>query len=803
MRDLINDLRSGLRTLGSNPTSAAVVCLTLALGIGAATAMFSVVHGVLLRPLPFERPFELVRLFEIDLDQPGSRRGVSPPSFVDWRRENEVFEDIAAISRGDFVYAGGDEPTRLQGALVSASFFSLLRSEAVLGRTFLAEEDRPEAERVVVLSHRVWQERFAADPEILGRAIEVEDLPCVVVGVLPTGFDFPADTDVWMPIAHELSTMLDVRGARILEVVGRLGPGIDLPLAQARMDTLVERLAQETGEGEGYGVAVVSLHELAAGDARPALLALSGAVGFVLLISATNGANLLLARASTRSREMALRAALGARRFRLVRQLLVESLMLACVAGMLGLLLSLWGVDLVVALGASDLPRAEGISINASVLLFAAMISLLTGVVFGLVPALHAARPDLAASLRAGTTGLTRGDDGTRMRQLLVVAEVAMSLILLVGAGLMVNSFVRLLAVDPGFEGEGVLTMEVALPTSKYPEPWQRAGFFDELLERVRALPAVAVAGATTNYPLSGTNMRMGFREGAPTGGGEPQFLQADYRAISPDYFRSMGIPLVRGRDFARGDRSEAPPVVIVNEELAQRYWPGEDPLGKRLRISYGDQELREVIGVAGNVRHGSLASAARPEVYVPFTQHAWRFMRFTVRTSGDPAAVAASLREQVWAIDSEQPVGPIRGMEEALSDAVARPRFIMSLFAAFGIVAALLAAAGVYGVVARIVTRRTQEIGVRVALGASSADVLGQVLGRGMILVLVGIGLGWIGALAASRAVAGLLYEVGAADPATYLAVSLMLVAVGAFAIYVPARRAARVDPMVALRSE
>ena len=801
MRTLLQDLRYATRRLLKSPGFASVAVGALALGIGANTAIFSVVNSVLLRPLPYPAPEQLVQLWESRPQQNMPRVEIAPHEFLAWADQCRSFQRLAATDVAEYNLTGRGEPERVTGALVTAGYFPLLGVAPAQGRAFLEEEDRPGASNVVVLGHELWQNRFNSDPSVVGQTVSLDGVACAVVGVLPRGFRLPGGAALARPIAFSSEDRAQP-GSHFLNVFGRLKDGVTLAQAEAEMAAVAARVEQSLGgTNVGHRVAVVSLHEQVAGGARTSLLVLLGAVALVLLIACANVANLLLARAAARRREVAVRAALGASRWRIVRQLLAESLLLSGLGGAVGLLLAVWGVDLLVGLDPTGVQRAGEVKLDWRVLAFTFGLSLLTGLLFGLAPALQASKTDFVESLKEGGRsgqGLAR----SRLRGALVVAEVALTLVLLVGAGLLLKSFGRLLAVDPGIDPHNVLTMDVALPPAKYAEPQRITAFYERLLQEAAALPGVRAAGAVSVLPLAGDDssnfVRIEGRAPLPPG----QALRAGRRNVSADYFRAIGIPLKRGRAFTPADTAEAQRVLVINEAMARSFFAGEDPVGKRVRT--GDKSpWVEVVGVVGDVRHRGLDVDTRPEMFFPQLQTPSRQMTLVVRAAGDPEALAAPLRERVRAIDPDQPVGNVKTMEAWLSESVASRRFSAAVLGVFAAVAAGLAALGLYGVVSYSVAQRTHEIGLRVALGARPRDVLRLVIGQGMSLTLIGVAVGVAAALALTRVMSGLLFGVGATDAGVFVTVPLLLAAVAMLACYVPARRATKVDPMVALRYE
>ena len=805
--DLWQDLRYGLRTLRKSPGFTVVAVLALALGIGADSAIFSVVNTVLLRPLPYQDPDRLVMVWE-DATKAGYPRNTpAPANYIDWREQNQVFEGMAAIANISFNLTGDGEPERIDGRRVSASLFPLLGVEPHLGRVFLPEEDQPGANRAVIMSYGLWQRRFGSDPDITGKQLTLNGESFTVVGVMPPHFQFPSREDeLWIPIAfgpNESAT----RGGHYLEVIARLKHGVTLQQAQAEMNTIAARLQQQYPESNtDVGATVISLHEQLVGDIKPALLVLLGAVGFVLLIACANVANLLLARAAVRQKEIALRIALGASRARLIRQFLTESLLLAAIGGVVGMLLALWGVNLLKAFIPENISQVKAITIDAYVLGFTLLVSLLTGLIFGLAPATQASNFNLNETLKEGGRDTAAGSRGKRLRSLLVIAEVAVSLVLLIGAGLLINSFLRLRSVDPGFRADNLLTMRIVLPRLKYPEQPQRTAFYAELLSRVEALPGVQAAAVTNWIPLVSQGDSVGFSiEGRP----EPaagQIPIAVTRVISPHYFSTMGIQLLQGRQFNEQDRADTPRTVVINETMARRYWPGEDPLGKRITTgSPADPaSWRTIVGVAQDVRQFQLNADPRPQIYLPYEQPVFfQPTNLVIRTGIEPLSLAATVRRTVWEIDRDQPVSNVRTMEDVLSESIARQRFSMLLLGIFAALALALAAVGLYGLMSYAVAQRTREIGIRMALGAQARDVLRLVVAQGLKLVLVGVVIGLVVAYMLTRLMSSLLFGVSATDPTTFIAISLMLLCVAVLASYIPARRATKVDPLVALRYE
>lgn len=805
---LKQDTVYSLRTLLRRPGFTALVILILALGIGGTTAIFSVVNGVLLRPLPFEEPDRLVVLWGVESGQRTGSNWASYPDFVDFETASTVFQELAHWSSARMAVYGSDaEPIRVAGARVSYDLFPTLGVQPARGRAFLPEDDRPGAARVAVLSDDFWTSRFGSDPQVVGRTLSIDGVEHTIIGVMAPGFDFPDGRQLWIPAAHAHAG--DNRGRHRLMVVGRLKPGVSLQQAELQVQHIAGRLEEEYPEtNTNRGARLEKLHETLVGDVRPALLMLFGAVALVLLIVCANVANLLLARSTTRHKEMAIRGALGAGRLRLLQQLLTESLVFAVAGGALGVLLAFVGVDILRSLSPGDIPRLDDVRVDGSVLAFASLISIATGIVFGLLPALYASRPDLQSSLKEGGRTSAEGAGGhPRLRQLLVVGEMALAVVLVVGAALLVNSFLRLQAVDPGYRAANTLVMPISLPESRYDfSDWSKAlTFYDRLLERVQALPGVVDASIGYQHPLAGgweTSFSIrGLLE--PPQGERPE---ARIRPVSPGYFRSLGIPLLEGRHFTDRDDEDAPMVVIINESFAHAFFQDMSPIGQRL-LKGGWWPFQagewEIVGVVADVKMDGLASSTPWAMYFPHRQMPFNDMYVFIGTAGDPLALSAAVRREVWALDAGLPIESIQTMEQIQSSSLAPQRFQMTLLGLFAGIALVLAAVGVYGVLSYAVAQRTGEIGVRMSLGARTSDVLGLVVAQGMKLSLFGLGLGLVGALIATRLIASLLFGVRPGDPATLALVASTLVLVALTACVLPAVRASRVDPVVALRAE
>jgi putative ABC transport system permease protein len=796
---MLGDLRYAVRTLRKTPAFTFAALLALMLGIGANTAIFSVVYSVLLRPLPYHQPERLVWVWETEPDLPLAPS--TGPDFLDWRQQNRVFQDLAAHTQASLTLTGIDTPQQLRGAAISARFFQTLGVSPLIGRHFRDEEDQPDRNNVAILGYGLWDRVFGADKAVLGRSIILDGRSTTIVGVMPRDFvPFPR-ADIWVPIAIRPGVN---RGQHYLWAVGRLKPGVTVRQAQAEMETIARRLTETYPEtNTGIGVKVIPLHEQFVGRARPTLIALAGAVAFVLLVACANVANLLLARSTVRRKELAVRAALGAGRWRLVRQLLTESLVLAVIGGGLGLLLALGGVGLLRLIPGTDIPRLSEVTVDVQVLLFTLGVSLLTGVAFGLVPALQLSGSGLNAALGEGQRTGAHAAGRRRVRSGLVVAEVALALSLSVASGLMVKSFLRVTAVDVGFRQENVLTAAISLPGTRYPEAQDRERFFQNLTERLRALPGVEVAGATSKLPILGGNNGSVIVEGQPLPKGNLEGPLVEFSAVNPGYFRAMGIAVRGGRVFTDNDTADSPTVAVINETMARKFWPGQEAVGRRFSRDKNPPRWIEVVGVVADVRQHGIERVPLPESYHPFTQNP-RSMRYMVlRCAMDPSSLIPAVRRTVAGLDKDLPAYDVRTMEEVFATRTAPRRFQMLLFAVFAAVALLLASAGIYGVMAYGVSQRRHEIGVRLALGARTRDVLRMVMGEGLVLGLGGVVIGLVGSLALARVMSSLLFGVEARDPGTFLLVAPLSIVVALAASYLPARRAARVDPVVVLRAE
>lgn len=796
MNALWQDLRFGARLLLKRPGFTLLAVITLALGIGANSAIFSVVNAVLLRPLPYQEPKQLLTF----------RSNESALDLADIKAWSQSFAAIGGNTIQPLDYTGSGEPLQWRAALVTGEFFKTLGVPPLLGRALTEDDDKQGGPFVVVLSYSLWQEQFGGAAGVVGRTVTLSGHSYTVVGVMPAGFKSPRDSsEVWAPLRVVNPLAAAYRGVHFLRIYARLRPGVTMAQAQREMTAIDKRLAESfPAENKRRQTILFSLHERVVGDMRPALLVLFGAVGLVLLIACANFANLLLARAAAREGELVLRVALGAGRGRLVRQLLTESVLLAVLGGAVGALLAVWGVDLLAALKPANLPRLEAVSVDARVLWFTLGVALFTGLIFGLAPAWQATRVNVGDVLKEGGRGGS-GGSRHRLRSALVVAEMALAMVLLIGAGLLIKSFWQLRSVTPGFNPNQLLTMRIDLPEARYKEIPQQTQYRRQLLDEVNGLPG-AQAALVSELPMSGELLHHDFTvEGQQLAAGEEPDVHT--RSIEGDYFRVMQIPLLAGRDFTALDKDGAPLVGVVNESLVRRFFKGETPLGKRVRWAR-DEQLNwiTIVGVVGDVKHGGLDTDEEPALYTPYPQSGspWkRWMNLVIRSQGELAALSGMIKSRVWRIDAQLPVTRVRQMSEVMGEAVAARRFNMLLLGLFAAVALLLAAVGIYGVMAYAVTQRTHEIGVRVALGARPGDVLRLVIGKGMRLTALGVALGLVGSFALTRLMATLLFNVSATDPLTFVLISGLLAGVALLACYLPARRAMRVDPMVALRYE
>jgi putative ABC transport system permease protein len=802
LSSFLRDLRYGFRTLARNPGFAFVSVLALALGIGANSAIFTVVNSVLLRPLRFEKPEQLIMVRERNLKAGFPQFSLSPGNYAGFRDQNHSFSGIAAFGSQGLNLSGGGEPERLRGARVTQNLFQVLGINPALGRTFSAEEMQLGRHRVAILSHALWQRRFAGNPSALGQTLKMNEEIYTVVGVMPPDFQFPARADIWVPLAMNQQNW-EQRGGHYLGGIGRLKNGVSLEAAQADLNQIAAIAEKQfPNSNTGWDTTLGSLQEATVGKIRPAILMLTAAVGFVLLIACVNLANLLLSRSAARRREIGIRNSLGAGRGRLVRQLLTESVLLSAIGAAVGIGLAWIGTRLLVDLSPNILPRAKEISLDGRALGFTAAIAILTGILFGLAPAMHMVRTDLTAALREGGRGNAIGFRRNRLRSVLVVSEVALALVLLSGAGLLMRSFYHLQSMDPGFDPHGVLTFRTNLPSAKYKGEEAPAAFYRRAIERLRSIPSVSVVGAAQIFPLAGDDYILSFEQMGkpPIPAGNQQ--SAAYYAATPGYFSALRIPIKAGRDFTWHDDRTGPPVAIISESMARRFYANENPLGQRIRMGNGSKPA-EIVGIAGDVRDQELESKGRPAVYEPAAQIPFNAMYFAIRTEGDPATVISAVRAAMRELDSELPIDAVGTVDSLVSTSLSQRRFSMLLMAIFAGLALTLAMVGIYGVISYSVTQATQEIGIRMALGARRSDVLRMVFGYAGVLMTAGLMLGLGAALATGRLLATQLFDVRPTDPATYAAVAFVLLATGLLACAIPAMRAMRVDPLVALRNE
>ena len=805
MNGFLQDLRYGLRQLRTNPGFTAVAVTVLALGIASVTAIFSVVDVVLLHPLPYPNANQIVSVSETDRKTGDRTESFSPANYLDLAARNDVFSATAAGRGWQANLAEGDAPERIHTTMTTASFFPLFGIPPLLGRTLLPEDEQAGHDHVVVLSYGLWKRRYAADRGIVGREIALDGHPYTVVGVMPPDFSPDESSELWLPSPwgvpnHPLAPTQDPRPMRdrsYLDVWARLKPGVTLQRASSDMNAIASQLEKQYPDSNnGVGIGLMRMQDYLVGDMRPVLLLLLAAVGFVLLIGCANVANLLLARAAKRSREVSIRVAMGAGRLRLVRQLLTESVMLALLGGALGVLLAAWAVPALLALSPPEISNFKQIGISTEVLGFSVVLSVLSGILFGLAPSWQTSGANLNESLKEGERGSSGGHG--RTRSALVIVEVGLSLILLVGAGLLVKSFVRLMRVDPGFDPEHLLVFSVGLPASA--EPAQQDIFYQQVVERLRALPGVRTAGAVSRLPLAGGNSSRSFT----IPGSNRMDYVADIRVSTPEYFHAMGMPLLQGRSFTDHDTANTAHVAVVNQAFVQQCFPGQNPIGRYIADFGPTSEKLQIVGVVGNVRHTSLQSSPHSEIYMAFGQGHWPSAFMVVRTFlSDPLALTVSAQHAVWSVDKSVPLANLRTMQEVVANSAPRRKFTMLLLTIFAALALALAAVGLYGVMAYSVSQRTREIGIRMAMGAQPGDVLKLVVGQGMGLAGIGVAVGVAASFALTRLMRGLLFGVSASDPLTFVTVAACLASVALLANYVPARRAARVSPTVALRYE
>ena len=815
---MLHEFRFALRSLLKTPGFTVVAVITVALAIAANTAVFSLVNALLIRPLPFQAPQNLALLFEKFTAQGLDQIPVSAPEYLDWEKQTRSYERIAAFNFADFNLTGGDMPERIQGAVVTPSLFPLLGVQPIKGRVFNESEFGEGNDGVVVISERLWRRGFNADPQLVGTQLSINGRSLTVVGIMPANFEFPLSlfgvqggtfaerADMWKPIAFTKAEM-ESRGSRSYGVIGRLKPGVTIAQAQAEADTIVANwhpLFPDNYEpATKFGATIYPLHNLVIGGMRPALMILLGAVVVVLLIACANLTTMLLARAGAREREFAIRLALGAGRTQLIRQMLSESILLALVGGSAGVVLAVWGLDLLRSIGAQTVPRLAEVNLDLRVLLVTLGTAVVTGIIIGLIPALASGKPELTEALKEGGRGSTSGLRRNWLRNALVVAEVALALVLLVGASLLLKSFVRLQNVHPGFEPKNVLTMEVALPLLKYPRGKPVADFFAEATRRVKALPGVEAAAFTTILPLSGTNSDSSFAIEGRDPTAENVYPDEEIRGITPEYFSVLKVPLLQGRFFNESDQFEGPGVIIVNNAFAKKWFPNQEAVGKRITFNdprKPDVKWLTIVGVVGDMRHRGLDLDPKPEYYQAHNQTPYRSIILTVRSAQDPRSLTSAIRREISRLDPDLPAANVRTLEQVTADSIAPRRLSIVLIGVFAAVALVLASVGIYGVMSFLVVQRTHEIGVRMALGAQRADVLRLVLGRAAKLVFIGTAVGLLLGIFSSQALRALLFNVGAFDLMTFLSVTVALAAVSLLASYIPARRATQADPMIAL---
>ena len=821
----MTDLRYAFRQLAKSPGFTIVAVLTLALGIGANTAVFSLINALLVRPLPYQEPSRIALIWEQFKTQGLERIPCSPPEYLDLQREFQGGTGLAAFNYQTFNLGGGDVPERISGAVVTSSLFPLLGAEPIKGRTFAREEQGEGHDDVVVISERLWNRRFSADPMLIGKSLLLNGRSYTVIGIMPAKFEFPIPlfgiqgnqfaerVDIWKPVAFTKDE-LEQRGARSYGMITRLRPGVSLSQAQAELDKIISNWKQtykDNYSGGGFGAKIYPLHDQVVGGMRTGLAILLGAVVFVLLIVCANLATMLLARANAREREMAIRVALGAGRWRLLRQMLTESVLLAVTGASGGIVLSIWVLELLKQIGARTIPRLAEVNVDLVVLIVTALVAVGTGILFGMIPAFATSKPELTEALKEGGRSSTAGARHNQVRNSLVVAEIALALVLLVGAGLLIKSFARVQSIDPGFDRRNILTAEIGLSETKYPQfgtPDYNDGaamtsFWDEALRRIQQLPGVEAAAFTIVLPLSGSNTDSSFSiEGREMRSNEPG-PDEEIRDVSPDYFKVLKTPLLHGRFFTEADNFDAPGVVIINEALAKKYWPNKGALGKRMTFSdtrKPNPKWITIVGIVRSIRHRGLDVDPAPEYYLPLAQRPQNQMILAVRSAQDPRSLASALRREIQSLDPDQPIANVRTLETVTADSIAPRRMSMVLLGAFAGIALLLASVGIYGVISYLVVQRTHEIGVRVALGAQRSDVLRLIVGHAAKLVGIGTVIGLVLAFLSTRLLSALLYNIGPFDAATFLFVTIALAAVALLASYIPALRAARADPVIAL---
>ena len=816
MQKILRDLRYGVRTLRKSPGYSAVILLAMILGIGANTAIFSVINAILLRPLPYKDPDRLVLIRDNFVKQGLENVWLSPAEYLDIKKQNQVFEDVAAFATTNYNLTENGEPERIEGLRVTASLFPLLGAAPMRGRVFSAEEDQPGNDNVVVISYGLWQRRFGSDPNVLNKTLQLSGKTYTIIGIASPDFRFPLTnvalgqpafrTNVWTPLAFDANALAE-RGSRNLNVIARLKPNVSFAQGQSDLKTIGARLEKQYPdsylENMGFAISTITLQDQVTGKIKPVLIVLFAAAGFVLLIACANVAGLLLARAIRRRKEVAVRIALGASRWDLSRQLLTETALLAVVGGAIGLLVSVWLVRLLVVFGPENIPRVDEIGIDFRMLLFTLGASLFTALLLSLVPALQLSRPDLNKTLKEGGEKGAVGFQSARVFNLLVVGEIAVAFVLLIGTGLMIKSFRQLTQIDPGFNRQNLLTMQLSLPGLKYPEPGEVGGFYSRLLGELKEVPGIQSIGAIDALPLSGRRSDMQFVIEGRMPGPADKLPDEEQRTVSPDYFRTMMIPVLKGRSLAESDRAGALMVVVINEALANKYFPNEDPLGKRMAFDGTPDKpnWREIVGVVGSVRNFGLDVAPKPEFYLPLEQYPANTMTLVARTDGNPTAVTQAVRSKITSLDPNLPLYNIKTMDEVVSMSVSHQMLTVRLLSLFSLVALLLTSLGVYGVRAYSVAQRTHEIGIRMALGAPPLNVLRLVLKEGIVLVAAGVLVGLIGAFIVTRMVTTLLFNVSATDPRTFVLIIVLLSIVSVLATLVPSWRAAKVNPIIALR--
>ncbi|HEU4834246.1 MAG TPA: ABC transporter permease [Pyrinomonadaceae bacterium] len=799
------DVVYAVRMIWKKPGFSLIAAATLALGIGASTAIFSVVNGVLLRPLPYKDPNRIMTVWQNDHLRGLERQKISPPNFLDYKERNQVFETMAALRPYGFDYTSQGEPETIQSWLVTDGFFQITGTNALHGRTFLPEEFTAGKQKVVLLSYGLWQRRFGGNPNMVGQTMLLDGDPFTVVGILPPDFHFTDKREMMIPAVFSEGEKKR-RSATYLYVFGRLKPGVTKEQADANLNAIAGELAQQYPQtNRQLEMATVALPDQLLGDVKPALFTLLGAVGLLLLISCVNVANLLLVRGAQRAREFAIRAALGATRRHLARQLLIEDILLALMGGIGGLLLG-WAAHKFLILNPGNLPRIDQIRMDWRVLAFALGVSLITTLIFGLLPVVHFSKPDLQGALKEGGRSATSGASQNRVRRILVVSQLALALVLLIGAGLLARSFIRLLKIDPGFSADNVLTLQVHIYNLN-PEPQQQVAYFDQVIQRWTSLPGVQSAGAVSAPPFVGEGaieidnpFVIEGREPPPAG----QEPTAYHTVVTSDYFRTLNIPVLNGRTFTRMDSQQSLPVAVVNSTMARRFFENEDPVGKRLTLRWSNKPLTtEIVGVVGDVLHTGLDSNPRPEIFLHLPQAPFGSMTFVVRTQNDPLLLLPALKKELWAVNKDQPIYSLRTEEQLISASLGERRFSLYLIGIFGIVSLTLAAVGLYGLISISTSQRTQEFGVRIALGAQSSSILKMVIGEGLLLALIGVVVGVGGSLLLTRFLSKMLFGITPTDPFTFASISAVLVVVALLASYIPARRATRVDPLIALRQE